>query len=369
MVLCMNSRFDNNEALVDWELIALDVKRGVDYLRNTQHMNKVIFFGHSGGGPTTTFYQAVAEAGPSYCQGANKLTECDNSNNAYNGLTPADGLVLVDAHPGNTVNALRAINPAVSNENRPDLLQNKLDPFNPKNGYNPNGDSHYPPDFQKAYTAAQAQRHNDWIDRALYIREQIKQGKWIYPDNDDITIGRGGGSQAGGGSGANLFVMDPTISCCTNQPAKLLKDNGTIVTQIIKSVRIGDPTRAVGNATFDDGAKDLTVTSFLSANAIRATDSLDNDQIDWCSSNNSTPCALRVITKPLLITNMGAHYFMSDGEYFLSQAKSIDKDFITIEGATHGIGPCTACTGGPYPNVVKNFYNYVAQWIKDRFGT
>jgi len=66
---------------------------------------------------------------------------------------------------------------------------------------------------------------------------------------------------------------------------------------------------------------------------------------------------------------MGAHYFMSDGEYFLSQAKSADKDFITIEGATHGIGPCTACTGGPYPNVVKNFYNYVAQWIKDRFGT
>src|SRR6266436_2875897 len=201
MVLCMNSRFDNNEALVNWELIALDVKRGVDYLRNTQHMNKVIFFGHSGGGPTTTFYQAVAEAGPSYCQGANKL------------------------------NALLAINPAVNNENRPDLLQNKLDPFNPKNGYNPNGDSHYPPDFQKAYTAAQAQRHNDWIDRALYIREQIKQGKWIYSDNDDITIGRGGGSQAGGGSGANLFVMDPTISCCSNQPAKLLKDNGTIVTQ------------------------------------------------------------------------------------------------------------------------------------------
>ena len=101
MVLCMNSRFDNNEALVDWELIALDVKRGVDYLRNTQHMSKVIMFGHSGGGPTTTFYQAVAEAGPSYCQGANKLTQCDNSNNVYNGLTPADGLVLVDAHPGN----------------------------------------------------------------------------------------------------------------------------------------------------------------------------------------------------------------------------------------------------------------------------
>ena len=54
-VLCMNSRFDNNEALVDWELIAQDVGAGVSYLKNTQHMNKVILFGHSGGGPTTTY--------------------------------------------------------------------------------------------------------------------------------------------------------------------------------------------------------------------------------------------------------------------------------------------------------------------------
>ena len=72
MVLCMNSRFDNNEALVEWELIALDVRRGVDYLRNTQKISKVVLFGHSGGGPTTTYYQAVAEKGPSYCQGPNK---------------------------------------------------------------------------------------------------------------------------------------------------------------------------------------------------------------------------------------------------------------------------------------------------------
>src|SRR5262249_28550922 len=38
-VLCMNSRFDNNEALVDWELIAQDVGRGVNYLRNTVKVN------------------------------------------------------------------------------------------------------------------------------------------------------------------------------------------------------------------------------------------------------------------------------------------------------------------------------------------
>jgi hypothetical protein len=52
LVLCMNSRFDNNEALVNWELIALDVRRGVDYLKTTQKISKVVLFGHSGGGPT-----------------------------------------------------------------------------------------------------------------------------------------------------------------------------------------------------------------------------------------------------------------------------------------------------------------------------
>src|SRR6059036_2364125 len=89
MVLCMNSRFDNNEALVNWELIDLDVKRGVDYLRNTQKISKVVLFGHSGGGPTTTYYQAVAEKGPSYCQGPNKLTQCASSGpNSVAGLTP-----------------------------------------------------------------------------------------------------------------------------------------------------------------------------------------------------------------------------------------------------------------------------------------
>src|SRR4029077_2287540 len=105
LVLCMNSRFDNNEALVDWELIAQDVARGVNYLRGTQKVSKVVLFGHSGGGPTTTYYQAVAEKGPSYCQGPNKLTQCDSSGSrSVAGLTPADGIVLADAHPGNTAN-------------------------------------------------------------------------------------------------------------------------------------------------------------------------------------------------------------------------------------------------------------------------
>jgi hypothetical protein len=47
-VLCLNTRFENNEALVEFEKIPLDVKQGVDYLKK-QGVAKVILLGHSGG--------------------------------------------------------------------------------------------------------------------------------------------------------------------------------------------------------------------------------------------------------------------------------------------------------------------------------
>src|SRR5437016_3164808 len=70
-VFGMNSRFKNNEASVNWELIALDVRAGVRFLRSQPGITTVILIGHSGGGPTTSYYQAVAENGPAYCQGLN----------------------------------------------------------------------------------------------------------------------------------------------------------------------------------------------------------------------------------------------------------------------------------------------------------
>jgi hypothetical protein len=384
MVLCMNSRFDNNETIVNWELIAQDVGVGVDYLKNTQHMNNVVLFGHSGGGPTTSYYQAVAEKGPSYCQGPNKLSQCVSSGpNSVAGLIPADGIVFADAHAGNGVNALQGMNPSVRNredqetvgieaDNDPIRPDPKLDPSSTANGFNPNGQSTYSTSFQKRYTKAQGDRMNDWIAQALHIREEIAKGRWRFPDDDSIIIARGSGSQAGGGSGANIYKPDTTIptQCCTVQPERVLMNDGSVVVQMYQSVRLPDPTGVEGNVNFDDGSKNLTVTSFLSANAIRATDSLDRNQIDWCSSNNSTPCALQNISVPLLITGMGAYYFFPDGEqYYLKYAASLDKEFIIAAGLVHGITPCGNCPGGPYNNQVTNYWNYVFNWIRVRFGT
>ena len=52
-------------------------------------------------------------------------------------------------------------------------------------------------------------------------------------------------------------------------------------------------------------------------------------------------------------------------------AKSADKDFIVVEGATTGVTPCTNCANPAtsYANVTKNFFDYAANWINDRFSS
>ncbi|OLC76587.1 MAG: hypothetical protein AUH72_18580 [Acidobacteria bacterium 13_1_40CM_4_65_8] len=358
VVLAMNPRSDNNEAAVMFEDNALDVKSGVEFLRRQPGITKIVLLGHSGGGPATSFYQATAEKGVSYCHGLGKIVPCGNN---LAGLPRADGLVLVDAHPGVSVNGLRSLNPAVLNEADPKQIDPALDPFDPKNGFNPNGPSKYSEEFKQKYFKAQADRMNRLIAGAHGKLQRMQTDNDAFPDDDVFLVIRG--------EGARLMELDPAIHHSTLKPQKLLKNDGTVVTQIVESVRRAPttPGSAARNASFTNGTRLLTLKSFLSANAIRAKDSMDD--IDWCSSNNSTPCALRSITVPVLITAMGAHYFIRDNEIHYDVAASADKDYIVVEGATHGIRPCTACekTPGQYSNSVKNYFDYVAKWINARF--
>jgi hypothetical protein len=265
----------------------------------------------------------------------------------------------MDAHPGISVNALRSINPAVVDESDPDRLDPTLDPFDPANGYSPDGDSSYSEQFQQRYFKAQAARMIRLIDLALEQRRRMQTRREPYPDDNIFLVRRG--------NGARLMQLDTSVHHSTLRPQKLLKNDGTVVTQVVESVRTPAHGLAETNATFGNGTRLLTVRSFLSANAIRATDAMDD--IDWCSSNNSTPCALQEISVPLLITAMGGHYFVRDNEIHYEMAASEDKDFVVVEGATHGGTPCTACetTRGDYANATKNFFDYVARWIDTRF--
>lgn len=347
LVLAMNPRSDNNEAAVRFEENALDIKSGVEFLRRQPGITKVVLLGHSGGGPATTFYQAVAERGPGYCRGPAKLVECDD---ALAGLPRADGLVLVDAHPGVSVNGLRSLNPAVIDERDPRKIDPTLDPFNPANGYDARR-PHYSDEFKQRYFRAQAARMNRLIDLA--------RAALAAKDDDVFVVARG--------EGARLMELDPSVHHATVKPQKLLRNDGTIATEIVESVRpIGRGSEAQ-NASFANGTRLLTARSFLSANAIRARDSMDD--IDWCSSNNSTPCNLQQLTIPLLVTTMGGHYFIRDAEQYFDMAASPDKDFYVIEGATHGGTECVPCETTPkqYSNATKNLFDLMQRWMQARF--
>ena len=241
LVLCMNSRFDNNEVRVVWEQVALDVKAGVLFMKKQPGITKVVLFGHSGGGPTMAFYQAVAENGVAFCQDPHRLTRCDDD---LAGLPPADGIVFADAHPGYPMTVLRGLNPSVIDEsNPPSRIDPGLDPFDARNGYSPKGASHYSPEFQARYFAAQSARMNRIIEYALAIRARMQKGDYPYRDNDIIIIPRGGNPVGGPGGTGSLHVLDPSIASImsTVRPEKILKNDGTISTEVVQSVAVPDP--------------------------------------------------------------------------------------------------------------------------------
>jgi hypothetical protein len=361
IVLCMNSRFENSESAVKWEQIPLDVSEGVKQLKKLLGASgKIILYGHSGGGVTMSFYQAVAERGPAVCQGANKFVQCEND---LKDLTPADGIILSDGHPGNPILRLRSVNPAIS-DYRQGGVNPALDPFSVKNGYNLNGPSHYSDAFKKIYFAAQSARMNRLIEIALAQWKRIAGGKDLYTDDGPFNIP--------GFDNARLMSLDPTIRHTTAQAEKLLKNDGSVIKSVVESVAPPRPELAKLNRTFSEGARGgLTIRSFLSSNAIRSTNSMDEKQIDLCSSNNSTPCMLQNVTVPLLAVAHQASFqnLIQEVEFNYMSAKSADKDFIVIEGSMTSIGACTNCAKpwAEYANARKNFFDYTAKWINERF--
>ena len=354
--LCMNGRSDNNEALDFWNDLPFDVATGVKYLKDTVKATKILLYAGSGGGPLMTFYQNVAQNGPSVCQGKEKLIPCSSD---LAGLPPADGIIMRDAHPGTAVNTLRSLNPAVDRDDQPWRINGALDPFNPKNGFNPSGWSEYSADFKRRYFKAQGERMNRLVDAALAKLRAMEAGKYPYADDDAFVIH--------GSDGARLAQMDISLDGGTLKPQKLLKNDGTIATEIVKSVRVPAQDSVERMRSFHDSAKLLTVRSFLGTRAIRARESYDG--IDYCSNNNSTPCHLKRITVPILILGMSGHYFLRDNEIHYEVAASQDKEYIIIEGASHGVRPCRPCekTPGQYSNTVKNTFDYIQKWINARF--
>lgn len=279
--LLMKSRFAD-DASVDWENIALDIRAGVRCLRSLPGVNRVVLVGWSGGGPASAFYQAVAENGAPFCQMPGKLTKCtDQQMSGWVDSDRADGLALTDSHE--VTNALFRLDASVTDEDHPDRRDPSLDPFNEANGYNPDGDSQYSAAFVERYWAGQARRMNILIARAKEMRSEIERGERD-PDDDAFSWQHHSG---------RLQQISTGVFGCTSQPRRLLQDDGAISEpQIVCTVRKPSPRQKEEN----DGGEDLTVTSFLSSEAIVV--SLPAEEQPAPSSTPSVPRSGAGATSP-----------------------------------------------------------------------
>ena len=358
MAICYETRYRNDDIGIQWEKLPYDVKAVVDYARRQPGITRIVLLGHSGGSPMMSLYQAIAENSESFCERPELYSNCSNEN--YGQLVKADAMVFPDAHPGNPVQQLRSLNPSVTIDNGKKTVNPALDLYSPANGYNPNGPSKYSPEFMARYYRAQTAKMNELIQKVQGIQAQIKAG--TYPYNDDDLIALPGGNAVIAHAAPGL--VPDMIS--TKKPVKFIRNDGTIVTQIVTSAMVPDQDLAAGARSLS-GTAVYKLSTFMSSVAVRSRDSLLD--IDYCSTINSTTCAVASIKAPSLFMAMGGYKFIRDHEIMFERSAAADKDFAVVAGALHGYEPCKRCekTPGEYSNSTKNMFDYIRDWTNKRF--
>src|SRR6185437_8916821 len=278
-VMCVKSEF-SEQALVDWDDLALDVGSSVSYLRGLASVKHVVLAGYSGGGAIMSYYQNVAQNGLSACQAPARLDPCGNN---LASLPPADGVVLLDAIPGIAFADLTALDPSVVSEDNLNAVNQSLNMFNPRNGYSQSGSSDYSTAFIDRYTQAEGTRENRIIGTAQSSLNQIKQGKGEYSNDAPLPVGR---------DDAPIWYADLNLMSQTKGEFPLISPqnpNGS-APQVIHSVRVTSASPST-NDQWDSRKGGFTASSFMSVGAIKAPDlRITADSItgvDWASSNTA----------------------------------------------------------------------------------
>ena len=182
-----NTRFRGNEAFFILEHALIDIGVGVRWLKEKAGVECVVILGNSGGGSLMGAYQSQAlEPNITGTAGA-KLPP------AVNELIPADLYVSLCAHAGRPEVLTAWMDPAVTDERDPTLIDQSLNMYNPDNG------PPYSAEFVARYRAAQEIRNHrvtEWawsqLDQlkrlGLFDRAFILQRTWADPRMMDGTL-------------------------------------------------------------------------------------------------------------------------------------------------------------------------------------
>jgi hypothetical protein len=363
-VLCVKSEF-SQQAAVSWDSLALDVSSSVAYLRGLGTVKKVLLVGYSGGGAIMSYYQNVAQNGLAACQAAERVDPCDDD---LANLPPADGVVLLDSIPGIAFSDLTALDGSVVDEKNLRVRDESRDMFAAQNGYNPDGTSDYSAAFIDRYTKAQGAREGRLIAQAQSARKQIDRGAGQFSNDAPMPVGR---------DDARIWEADLNLMSHTKGRYPLISPehpDGS-APQVIRSVRVSsaDPS---DNAEWDSRKGGFSVDSFLSVGAIKAPALRITDDsitgIDWASSNTATVSNVGGIHSPMLIMSMTGHYWLVPSEmYYDAATHASSKTLVYVEGASHGLTPCSACatTPGEFGDTVTEIFDYLTTWTHQHFAS
>ena len=182
-----NTRFRGNEPFFILEHALVDIGVGVRWLKEKAGVERVVILGNSGGGSLMGAYQSQAvEPNITGTAGA-KLPP------AVHELIPADLYVSLCAHAGRPEVLTAWMDPAVTDERDPTLIDQSLNMYNPANG------PPYSAEFVARYRAAQEIRNHritewawsqlDQLQRlGLFDRAFILQRTWADPRMMDGTL-------------------------------------------------------------------------------------------------------------------------------------------------------------------------------------
>lgn len=368
-VLCANNSTSKDGLFDDGALdqILLEAKAGIAWLRSQPGVSKVILFGHSGGNTIMTAYQMIAENGVKACQGDEKIHKCPDN---LAGLPAADGVVMADSNWGQSVMTLFSVDPAVrdrgGNLGKGTDLDPALDMFNPANGFSPTGGSTYSDAFIKKFLAAEGARNMRILAAAQARAAAIKAGKGDFTDDEIFVVA--GSSYIGFNN--KLYSQDLRLLEHSRQPWPLIRADGSVVTQVIHSVR-PPMSRENLSPSFMRGALRTTVANYLSSYATRTTPDFGYGEtseirgVVWNSNYANPPGNVEQIHVPLLALGMTGGWEGLAAETIYEHAASQDKALAFVEGATHVYTPCKACekTPGQFGDTVKNLFDYVDGWV------
>lgn len=174
-------------------------------------------------------------------------------------------------------------------------------------------------------------------------------------------------------SAANGYNPSGSSAYSTAFINKYTKAQGARMNRLItKAVTSADET---ADDQWDQTDGGFTASSFLSTAALRAPDfTVTADSIsgvDWGSSNTSTILNVKGIRSPLLIMAMTGHYWVVPSEMYYDAATSTtSKTLVFVDGASHGLTPCTACatTPGEFGDTVSEIFDYMANWAAAHYG-